>query len=177
MNLNRIMYKHSMGLIILALLGLMIFLTACNTNTAVPTRDVSINEVEVAVAPPTPEPYVFKTSDPNTITVHGKLIVLDPMTIIPAPNDSIFLVPLPIDEPISMIPQFELGTVPQAEVDESSGEFVFTNLEPGQYAVVVITMGRAQIPTRFIDTSSYAIFTVDETQVDTTVDIGKLTLP
>jgi len=152
-------------------------LSACNNASSEPTREVSINEVQVTVSAPSPQPYMFKTSEPKSITVHGDLVVLDPMTMIPAPNDSIFLVPLPVDQPISVIPQFEEGTVPQAEVDERVGEFFFTNLQPGQYAVVVITNGGAQIPVRYMDSASYAIFTLDSTQVDTTFELGNLTLP
>jgi hypothetical protein len=177
MNLKPLMPKSIMRFSILFLLVFTFILSACSPTTSETTRQVSINDVQVTVAPATLEPYIFITSEPNTITIHGVLIVLDPMTIIPAPNDSIFLAPLPVDQPISAIPQFEEGTVPQAEVDESTGEFVFTNIQPGQYAVVVITKGGAQIPTRYQESSSYAIFTLDDSQKDTTFDLGKLTLP
>jgi hypothetical protein len=123
------------------------------------------------------EPYSFRTSQAGTITVHGTLIVLDPMTILPAPNDAIYLVEIPADQPISGIPPFEPGTVPQADVDERTGEFVFTDIQPGQYAVVVETRGGAQFPTRYQETQTYAIFTLEESQIDTTVELGSLTLP
>jgi hypothetical protein len=155
----------------------MVLLVACSGNTPEATRQVVIGEVQVTVVSPTQENYVFKTSEPGTITVHGQLIVLDPMSMVPASEDAIYLVPMPIDDPIAAIPQFEVGTVPQADVNEINGEFMFTNIQPDQYAVVVITPGGAQIPVRKMDTKSYAIFTLDASQVDTTVDIGFLTLP
>jgi hypothetical protein len=161
----------------LAMITLAIMLTACGGTPPEATREVLISDVQVNIAGPTVEPYIFKTSEPGTITVHGVLVVLDPMTIIPAPGDSIYLVSLPIDQPISGIPSFEIGAVPQADVDERTGDFVFTNIQPGQYAVVVITHGGAQIPVRYMETATYAIFTVEASQADTTVDLGSMTLP
>jgi len=169
-------FRHIRYVSLMLLIGIFL-ISACDNASSEPTRQVIVNEVQVTVSAPSPQPYIFKTSEPNSITVHGDLVVLDPMTMIPAPNDSIFLVPLPIDQPISTIPQFEEGTVPQADVDESVGEFVFNSLQLGQYAVVVITNGGAQIPVRYMDSASYAIFTLDSTQVDTTVELGSLTLP
>jgi hypothetical protein len=150
---------------------------ACSGNSTEPTRQVVVGEIQVTITAPTQDTYTFKTSDPGAITVHGDLIVLNPTAMVPASDDSIFLVPLPADEPISTIPQFEVGKVPQADVNETNGEFVFTNLQPGQYAVVVVTSGGAQIPVRNMGSSSYVIFTLDSSQADSTVDIGSLSLP
>jgi len=156
---------------------LIVLLVACTGNTPEATRQVVMGEVQVTVVSPTQEIYVFKTSEPGTITVHGLLVVLNPTAMIPASQDSIYLVPMPVDDPIAAIPQFELGTVSQAEVNEADGKFMFTNIQPGQFAVVVITSGGAQIPARNMGTKSYAIFTLDASQTDTTVDIGDLSLP
>jgi len=154
----------------------MIFaLSACQQSEATPTRDVSVVDVQVNISTPTSEPFPFKTSEPGTTTVHGKLLVLDPMTLLPAPDDAIYLVPL--TEDAQTIPQFKKGEVPQAEVDETSGEFMFTNIQPGYYAVVVITKGGAQIPSRFYQTGNYAMFNVDASQADTTIELDKLSLP
>jgi hypothetical protein len=162
---------------LLFLFVLVILLVGCSQNTPVATREVVIGDVQVTIVPATQTLYAFTTSEPGTITVHGFLVLLNPMSMIPAPDDSLYLVPMPIDDPISGIPQFEVGTVPQADVDEVVGEFMFTNIQPGQYAVVVITSGGSQIPVRYMDTSSYAILTLDTSQTDTTVDLGQLTLP
>ena len=159
------------------LLILIISLVACTGNTPQATREITIGKVQVTGVPPTQESYVFKTSESGAITVHGILVVLNPTAMIPASEDSIYLVPMPADDPIASIPQFEVGKVPQADVNEMDGEFVFTNIQPGQYAVVVITSGGAQIPVRKMESKDYAIFTLDASQADSTVDIGFLTLP
>ena len=164
------------ALTILVIVFMSLALSACQQTAATPTRDVTVGDVQVVISTPTKEPYPFKTSEPGTTTVHGLLVVLDPMTLIPAPDDAIYLVPLP-DAGITTVPQFEKGTVPQAEVDETTGEFTFTNIQPGSYAVVVITKGSAQIPTRFYTTGNFAIFTVEESQADTTIELDKLSLP
>ena len=162
---------------LLLLFVLIILLAACTNNTPKATRDVVIGDVQITVVPPTEVPYLFKTSEPGAISVHGDLVILNPMSMIPADQDSIFLAPMATDAPISGVPQFEVGTVPQADVNEVNGEFMFTNIQPGQYAVVAITVGGAQIPVRYMETASYAIVTLDASQVDTTVELGKLTLP
>lgn len=131
------------------------------------------SEVEVK---PT-EPLSFKKSDPNKITLHGKLIVIDLFIMAPSANDGIFLVPIPSGSAVSTIPQFTIGEVPQAEVDERNGEFYFTNIEPGRYAVVVLTNADAQIPTHINNSTSLAIFTFEESDRDTTVELGEISLP
>jgi hypothetical protein len=154
---------------------LVLFITACQGTTPTPDREISASDVQIIVATPT-EPFPFKTSEPGTVAAHGMLLVLDPMTLVPAPDDAIYLVEIP-EAGISSIPQFEEGTVPQAEVDETTGEFMFTNLVPGHYAVVVVTRGGAQIPSRYFETGNFAIFKVEESQADTVLELGKLSLP
>lgn len=163
-------------LCLISLLLLFVVALASCQGTATPTRDVSVVDVQVTYAPPTMSPFIFVTSQPGLATLHGLLIVLDPMTILPAQDDAIYLVPIP-EGGLSTVPQFEMGTVPQAEVDERTGEFTFTDIQAGQYAVVVLTKGGAQIPARDFDTASYAIFTVDASQMDTIVELGNLSLP
>ncbi len=130
---------------------------------------------EVEVKPM--EPFAFKPSDPGKITLHGVLIVFDLFMMAPDPNDGIFLVPIPSGNTVSTIPLFTIGEVPQAEVDERTGEFYFTNIEPGRYAVVVLTNADAQVPARNSDDSSLAIFTVEESDRDAKIELGHVTLP
>ena len=123
-------------------------------------------------------PYEFAESEPGFITLAGKLVVRDPTSMLPAPDDSIYLVPVGAEgQGVTGIPQFTPGEVPQADVDERTGEFVFINIEPGKYAVVVITMGGAQIPTRSMEDGNYAINTFTEEDIDQIVELGSLSLP
>jgi hypothetical protein len=121
-------------------------------------------------------PYEFKKSDKGFATVEGMLVVMDPTSIVPAPDDAIHLVPIE-GEGVTSIPQFKVGEVPQADVDERTGDFMFTNIKPGQYAVVTRTRGGAQIPTHFMETGSLAIFTVKDSDINQTVNLGKLRIP
>lgn len=163
--------------IIFYLLTFTLLLTACSSTTTDATRSISVNQVQVTVAASSMEPYIYKTSQPGTITVHGILYVVSPMSILPAPDDALFLVPIPTDQSISSVPNFAPGTVPQAEVDERTGEFVFTDIQPGQYTIVAITTGGAQIPVRFMDTATYAVISLEASQIDTIVEVNDLTLP
>lgn len=164
------------------ILSLLIIFTACKANT---TATVSVDSELVVIsteAPgsgnPTMEPYEFATSRDGFVTLHGLLVVRDPLTIVPGPDDAIYLVPMDSDgEGVTGIPQFTVGEVPQAEVDERTGEFVFIDVEPGNYAVVVLTKSGSQIPTRIMDDGTYSIFTFTVEQQDQTIELGNLSLP
>ena len=122
--------------------------------------------------------YEFDQSDSGYITLHGLLVVRDPTSMLPAPDDAVYLVPVGGEgQGVSSIPQFTPGEVPQAEVDERTGEFVFINIEPGKYAIVAVTVGGAQIPTRKMDDGNYAIITFVEDEIDQVVELGSLSLP
>ena len=123
------------------------------------------------------EPYFFKSSETNMITIHGILLVTDPTIMLPDPNDGIFLVPVSGGEGITTIPPLEVGDVNQADVDERTGEFVFVNVQPGKYAVVVLTMGGAQVPARVYDSGNLAIFDVDDSHRNTVFELENLRLP
>jgi len=168
------------ALIIIAFL--LFFSMGCQpAPSSTETADRVIIETPVVVIDQnnsTLEPYTFAESDPGFITLKGLLVVRDPTTMLPSPDDAIFLVPVGAEgEGVSGIPQFTVGEVPQADVDESTGEFVFTNIEPGKYAVVVITMGGAQIPARSMSDGNYSIITFSAEQVDQIVELGSLSLP
>lgn len=149
-----------------------------NDNGAYPSpSNASAYPPGTTIEPPSFLPFDFKKSDPEKITVHGVLLVFDLFMMAPAADDAIFLVPIPSGSTVSTIPLFTMGEVPQAEVDERTGEFYFTNIEPGRYAVVVLTNADAQVPVRKADDASLAIFTLEESDRDTTVEIDIVTLP
>jgi hypothetical protein len=122
------------------------------------------------------EPYKFKTSDPGFATLEGLLLVMDPLLALPDANDAIFLVPLDSNEGVVTIPQFVVGEVPQADVDERTGDFRFTNIKPGRYVVVVLTTGGTQIPVHFDGSGSLAIIKIEEPDIDTTIKLDNLRL-
>jgi hypothetical protein len=166
-------------LIILLLTALALLMAAgCQgVSNGDETSDVTISDVGVTLQPNpgTSEPYIFKTSEPGKISLHGVLIVTDPMYSSPDPDDAIFFVPIPEDQ-VATIPPFVVGEVPQADVDERTGEFMFINIEPGKYAVVVTSSG-AQMPARMIEGSALAIFDVTENDRDKTIELGYLLFP
>ncbi len=122
------------------------------------------------------EEYVFRSSVPGTATIHGLLLVMDPDQSIPDPNDGLFLVPLPESEGVVMLPTFVVGEVPQADVNEVTGEFVFTDITPGRYVMMVLTIHQAQIPVRTAD-GSFAIYTISEDDLDTVIEVQNLRIP
>jgi hypothetical protein len=80
-------------------------------------------------------------------------------------------------EGLATIPPFEVGDVPQAEVDERTGEFYFTNIDPGRYVIVVLTKGGTQLPARFYEQGNIAIIILQDTEKGTTIELEYLSLP
>ena len=126
------------------------------------------------IATPSLTPYVFETSEPGKVTIHGELLAMDPDNL-PDPDDAIFLVPLP-DDQVTMIPPISPGEVPQADVNEVTGEFVFTNIESGVYAVVGLMITNAQIPAR-TEEGNFAIVRIEESDRNQTIDLGSIRIP
>ncbi len=164
------------------ILSTLAIFSACQVN---PTATVSVDSeliIVTAESPgseePTMDEYEFATSQSGFVTLHGLLVVRDPITILPGPDDAVFLVPMDGEgEGVTGIPQFTVGEVPQADVDERTGEFVFIDIQPGKYAVVVVTKSGSQIPTRKMGDGTFSIFTFTVDQEDQIVEIGSLSLP
>jgi hypothetical protein len=173
--------KKSIAAVTIVLVFSGIF-AACQTESTA-TTSVDSELVVVSTEPPesddaTMEQYEFATSRGGFITLHGLIVVRDPTTMLPGPNDDIYLVPIDAEGAgVTGIPQFTVGEVPQADVDERTGEFVFVDIQPGKYAIVVQTKGGSQIPTRRMDDGSYSIFTFTSDQQDQIVELGSLSLP
>ena len=152
------------------------FVVSCKQN-----QETEITDIQVTLVPSsTQAPYVFATSKPSTASIHSRLLVIDPMVTAPDPAtaDPIFLVPLPGQETnVSAIPSFEIGQVPQAEVDETTGEFVITNIEPGRYIIMILLKGGEKIPARDYETGNLAIVTIDSTNIDQVVELNVLSVP
>jgi len=126
------------------------------------------------VALPTRATYIFKTSEPGKVTIHGELLAADPENL-PDPNDAIFLVVVP-DDQVTTIPSFITDGAVQADVNEATGEFVFSNIKPGFYAIVVKTVTNAQIPARRED-GGFVILRIKEDDRDQTIDVGYIRIP
>jgi hypothetical protein len=177
-NRGKIMVKK----IIFVTAILMIFISGCSqlqvetpTVTPKPTDTIAPSQAQIEQ---TEEVYVFKTSQPGFFTIKGTLVVMDPMLMFPDLDDGIFLVPMDDQvESLTTVPKFEKGTVPQAEVDEVSGDFAFTNIDPGQYAIVVLTMNGDQVPARFYESESMAILTLEENDETQLIELGNLMFP
>lgn len=141
-----------------------------------PQVEIAPNSSEQPAAiSPTLKPYTQETAKPGTAILHGLLLVTDPMISRPDSDDAIFLVPL-AGEGVISIPAFVVGEVPQAEVDETTGEFIFRDIKPGNYAVVVLTVGGSQTPARFYKDNSFAIIRVEESDLGRTIELDYLVI-
>jgi hypothetical protein len=174
------MNKISISFLILLVVG---FLSACRSSTTPddtqhnPSVEVVDVQVTVSSSPaPTSAPYVFKTSAPGTSTIHGVLIVSNPWTSVPK-DDGLYLAPFEDqDINVTTLPLFVEDEVPQAEVDESTGEFVFTNIKPGRYVLAVVSSSGAQAPASRSD-GGLVIINVTDADINKVVDAGTVMFP
>lgn len=166
---------------------LVLVLTACQAR-AVETEQASKTEqsagtamagvTEQAGSYPTPEPFPFPTSERGSISVHGTLLATNPFMMTPDPEDPVFLVPLSGDgESMASIPPFSIGEVPRATVDIRNGEFVFTNIQPGQYAIVVLLTTGSQVPAKYVEGGNLAIINLSESDLDQVVEVEPVGVP
>ncbi len=126
---------------------------------------------------PTFEPYPFKTSIPNTVTIHGKLVIFQPEIARPV-EDGLFLVAISKEDAYDLsVPFFDAESTPQAEFDERTGEFYFTNIEPGFYMLAVLTTGTAQVPVLQLDNDIKIIIEVTNKDRNQVIELGYVRLP
>ena len=122
------------------------------------------------------EPYAFRTSKPGMVTLHGKLLVMDPDNAMPASNDAIYLVPLSADQQIIMVESIPFDEALQADVNERTGEFIFTDVQPGKYIVMIVTIYDGQMPVRTQD-GKFAVIDVKDSDRDQTIELNYLKVP
>ena len=124
---------------------------------------------------PTFEPYPFKTSEPGTVTVHGTLVIYYPEFSRPI-EDGLFLVASQDGiNTFDGIPKIIVGETPQAEFDERTGEFYFTNINPGRYSLQVLTTGTAQVPVYNNDNTN-VILEITDDDIDTIIELDHVKL-
>jgi hypothetical protein len=175
--------KHTLEWELIIGLVMAFILYGCQGSPTQTTKSQnnSISGIQItmvaAINTPTIEPYAFKTSAPGKVSLHGTLVVLDPTSLVPGADDSIFLVPIDESSTVSGTPSFKKGEVPQADVDERTGEYVFTNIAPGKYMIMIETQSGSQFPTHWMSTNSFAIVTIDSTQMNQTVELKPVSVP
>jgi hypothetical protein len=145
---------------------LVILLMGCQNSqiqeTSIPTSSV--------------ESYAFRTSIPDTATLHGKLLVMDPDNAMPASNDAIYLVPLSADQQVIMVESIPFDKALQADVDERTGEFVFTDVQPGKYIIMIVTIYDGQMLVRTLD-GNFAVIDVNDLDLGQTIELDSLKVP
>ena len=162
--------------IVIFLFMIFLLMVGC-TSTTKENKNVEIIDIKVTVQKQVLPTYAFRTSEPGFTTVKGEMVVRDPTVSVPDPNDAIFLVPLSTSEMVASIPPFQVGEVPQADVDETTGWFQFTDITPGTYVLMVLTIGNAQIPARPFAGSGLVVVKVKQEDIDKTIDLGKVAIP
>jgi hypothetical protein len=142
------------------------------TRTLVPSDTPSPTATTDPNLTPT---QALRTSKPGYATITGRLVIVNPHTLLPADEDPLFLVVPDMTKPDYAIPPFKIGEVPRAEVDETDGRFVFTDVEPGTYLIAVMAKNGTIFRARIFSKDDLAIVKV--TQSGQTIDVGNITYP
>jgi hypothetical protein len=174
---SRILGKKisSVGTILILLAILSAGCRAGGSTVSVPLPEVETATREQPFEPFSP--YAFATSEAGFSSLHGWLVVLDPLIALPE-EDGIVLVPIDgLNEADSMIPEFDVDEVKRAEVDERNGEFLFSNLQPGRYIIMILTLNGSRVPVHVLGGSELAIVHIEENQIDQTIELGELRVP
>ena len=103
-------------------------------------------------------------------------MIMDPRFGGPKNGDSIYLVP--IDEESTDAPIVALEIDPESSykvmfVNSTTGEFVFTNIPPGRYQIL-IEIAPGIIPLRSMETGRIDFLTIESNQM---LDLGRMQIP
>jgi hypothetical protein len=112
----------------------------------------------------------------SLVTLHGLMLVKDPINAMPAEDNAIYLVPLPSDQMVISVPSIPSDNAIQARVDNKTGEFVFSKISPGKYVIIVLTIYGGQIPAK-MENGSMAVIDVQESDLNKTVELNNLFVP
>ena len=116
--------------------------------------------------------HVPKTS----VVLKGQLFVKDPDVAFPKADNAIYLVPLASDQTVMAVPTIDPKTAIQAKVDNKTGKFVFSNVTPGKYLMMIITINNDQMPVSTVD-GNMAVIDVTAAQLGKTIDLKNFVVP
>lgn len=160
--------KNFQYLFLLATILTLLFLAACSTAQPSPVAETA----ETNAAYPAPDSgsnEPVPPSTPGTATLTG-VLMRNPSN--PQPAEKIILAlgeVIVSEEGTPMMASFDMKTSPH-NLTDASGRFVFTNIPPGQYVLIVDRITDSFM-LRDPQTGGDLIFSVTEGQV---VDIGEL---
>ncbi len=133
-------------------------------------------ETEIAKPVAAEGKRTFRQSNPGKATIHGILFLTNFMMVSPK-KEGVYLVRLDQARNIVTVPEFKAEDAIQAEVDETIGEFSFSNVDPGLYAVVIIATTGQQVPARKWKKSDYVLVNVTAADLNTTIELDTIQVP
>jgi hypothetical protein len=164
----------------LAMLLLASLLTAGCNGTATPTvGEVTSSPIAtpggtIAESPlPTPGPGLPEWNAqpaPGTSNLRGRLVITDQTILL---GELLLAKAVPTDNPEVSLLELDEKTAPRAIIDRATGEFVFSNVEPGKYGLIVWEpMSSAPVNDPSTGQTLYVQLTSGEV-----TDVGTLNLP
>ncbi len=137
-----------------------------------------------AAAPQTPlkinpDVFVIKKAQGGSAEIRGKLVITDPIRLVPEKKNPIVLVRAAskVPDPSDLV-KLDLTTAPQAEVDVSTGNFRFVNIPAGRYVLVIQTENRIRFVARYLQGRQHVqVNIVDGSDGEKGIDLGQVTFP
>jgi hypothetical protein len=143
---------------------------------AVP-QSAAPTQAEATLVWPTLAPRPVPSSEPGLVSAFGYLVVMNPLSAIPAPDDAIYLVPMVSgEENIAALPPLDDNAI-QAVVDETTGDFYFVNIPPGEYFLMVREKSGTVLPARLGNSDSMAFFQIQPNSQNEPINLGLLSFP
>lgn len=151
------------------------------------TESLDVEQDESTLATPLPTNFaspagsdsvsVVPTPMADAATIYGQLMLLDPTVIAPQ-EDGLYLVPVDADsDQMMVVPMVVEGEALQAQVDETTGNFVFTNVDVGHYILVAIIETGQERTVHRLGTNEAILPVVDEEDLGKAIDLGICSLP
>jgi hypothetical protein len=126
-----------------------------------------------------PPVFVITKAQSGSVEIRGKLVITDPLRLVPEKKNPIALVRAAAKVPApSDLVELDLTSAPQAEVDVSTGNFRFVNIPAGRYILVVQTENQMRFVARYLQGRQVVqVHIVDGVDGEKRIDLGQVTYP
>jgi hypothetical protein len=172
--------------LILLFSAIMLLIAGCSGPSEEGIDEITVHQGGDS-PPPTPTSVVppvdsasessIPTPSADIATIYGRLMLLDP-TVLSPQEDGLYLVPIDSEsEQMMVVPVIVEGEAIQAQIDETTGDFVFTDVEAGHYVLMaMLDTGQERVVHR-LGTNEHVLPVVTEEDLGGAIDLGIVSLP
>jgi len=126
-----------------------------------------------------PDVLVIKEAQSGSSEIRGRLVITDPMSLVPAKKSPLVLVSAAskVPDPPDLV-KLDLTTAPQAEVDVSTGDFRFVNIPAGRYALIIQTESGLRFVARYLPSRGVVLVNIVKGATgEEVLELGQVSFP